>query len=240
MGNSEDAICCLKNLIGVMCCDRDIAKAEKRFLFDAAKQMGLEIADWNELVRQVVDDSAKVYPMQDREKAIAVLKSMVVMARADGTVDKLEKEHLKLFAKSIGVTSSEWAQILNEIDPDTLFEPFRGPSGSITAVEDHFEKLDQFLETARASAVRVEVIGYEPFVQESKSAGDVLCFHAAPNKETTVERCRKLLEIHPEKVVPILDKFQGYQVKYLLEMGVKRCVIEPVYGQDLELMFTGQ
>ena len=38
MSDQEDRLNWIKNLIQMMCCDRDIDKSEKEFLFKAARQ----------------------------------------------------------------------------------------------------------------------------------------------------------------------------------------------------------
>jgi hypothetical protein len=46
-----------------------------------------------------------------------------------------------------------------------------------------------------------------------------------------------LLEACGEKLVCILTRFQGHQVKYLHEIGLKKCIIEPVYARDVAELF---
>ena len=40
-------------------------------------------------------------------------------------------------------------------------------------------------------------------------------------------------------VVAILTRYQGHLVKYLHEVGLKKCIIEPVYSNDIEKTFLG-
>jgi hypothetical protein len=46
-----------------------------------------------------------------------------------------------------------------------------------------------------------------------------------------------LLEKCGGKLVCILTRYQGHQVKYLLEIGLKKCIIEPVYARDIVGLF---
>ena len=41
-----------------------------------------------------------------------------------------------------------------------------------------------------------------------------------------------------EQVSCILTRFQGHQVKYLLEIALKKCIIEPVYARDISDLFN--
>ena len=119
----QDNLNCLKNLMRLMCCDGRIHTKEKAFLGTAAKELAVQVADWNALLKDVLNDTVPFYPMQDRDKAVAALKAMIVMAKADGTVDEKEKQFALQFAKTIGVSKSEWKQIITGIDADNLFTP---------------------------------------------------------------------------------------------------------------------
>ena len=109
----EDRLNYIKNMIRMMCCDGEIASREKKFLSRAAKEIGAEVDDWNKLLKEVLAEGTKLYPLQNREKAIATLKSLIVMAKADKKVDQREKEYILRFAKSVGVSNSEWKQTIS-------------------------------------------------------------------------------------------------------------------------------
>ena len=47
-----------------------------------------------------------------------------------------------------------------------------------------------------------------------------------------------LLEKCGGKLACILTRFQGHQVKYLLEIGLNKCIIEPVYARDISDLFN--
>ena len=233
MSDAQDKLNWIKNLIQMMCCDRHIDKAEKEFLFRAAKELDIRVDDWNELLKRVLKDERVRYPISDRASAIAALKSLVVVAKADKKVDEREKRYILQFAKSIGISNSELKEIVRDIDVETLFRPVRQTSGSITAIREDFDKIDEFLEVARENGKEVEVVTFEQFISPAKSSDNVVCFHAAEEKDLTMDRCRKLLDNTGAGVVPVLTRFQGFQVRYLLEIGVTKCVIEPIYSRDI-------
>ena len=234
MSDAQDKLNWIKNLIQMMCCDRRIDKAEKEFLFRAAKELDVRIDDWNKLLKRVLKDERVRYPISDRAKAIAALKSLVVMAKADKKVDEHEKRYILQFAKFIGVSNSELKEIVRDIDVETLFRPARQTSGSITALSDDFDKIDEFLEVARENDKEVEVVTFEQFISPATSSDNVVCFHAAEEKDLTVDRCRRLLDKTDAGVVSVLTRYQGFQVRYLLEIGITKCVIEPVYSRDVD------
>ena len=230
-----DDLNCIKNLIRLMCCDGKVYPREKDFLLRAAAELNVQVDDWNDLLKEVVRDNTSLYPLQNRAKAIATLKSLIMMSKADGRVDAEEKALTLRFAKSIGVSKSEWKQILKDINLETLFEPFTEVAGAITAIRDDFEKLDAFLQIAAENGAATNTVGLREYL--TTAADDtVVCFHAAEDKDETVTRCQMLLEKCGGRLVCVLTRFQGHQVKYLLEIGLKKCVIEPIYARDISEM----
>jgi hypothetical protein len=87
MATATDNLNCIKNLMQLMCCDGTIRTAEKSFLSRAATKLGVQVDDWNGLLKEVLKDGAPLYPVQNRDKAVATLKSLIVMSKADGRVD---------------------------------------------------------------------------------------------------------------------------------------------------------
>ena len=233
MTTATDNLNCLKNLMQIMCCDGKIRPAEKAFLSRAAKALGETVDDWKGLLNEVLTDDVPLYPVANRDKAVATLKSLIVMSKADGSVDPKEKAFAVQFAKSIGISRAEWKQVLAEIDMDTLFEPFTRTQGSVAAIRDDFEKLEAFLSVAADNGVTVDTVDLRSFLDGPVPAAAAVCFHAAEDKDVTLTRCRMLLDACGDKLVCILTRYQGHQVKYLLEIGLKKCIIEPIYTHDI-------
>ena len=232
-----DNLNCIKNLMQLMCCDGTIHAAEKSFLSRAATELEVRVDDWNALLKEVCKDGVPLYPVQNRDKAVATLKSLIVMSKAGGRVDPKEKSLTIQFAKSIGINKSEWKQILKDIDLENLFEPFSKTVGNITAIRDDFDKLDTFLQVAAENGASTETTGLQEFLATANSGKTVVCFHAAEDKDVTVTRCQMLLEKCGGNLACILTRFQGHQVKYLLEIGLSKCIIEPPYARDISDLF---
>ncbi|MEN8127492.1 MAG: hypothetical protein ABFR90_06760 [Planctomycetota bacterium] len=237
MTTAADNLNCIKNLIQLMCCDGTIDAAEKSFLSRAATELGVQVDNWNGLLKEVLKDNVPLYPVQDRDKAVATLKSMIVMSKADGRVDPKEKALAVQFAKSIGVGKSEWKRILEDIDLENLFEPFSKTPGSIIAIRDSFDTLDALGQVAAEHGVSTETTELQEFLAVNNPPETIVCFHAAEDKDMTITRCQMLLDKCGDKLVCVLTRFQGYQVKYLLEIGLNKCVIEPVYARDITNLF---
>ncbi len=236
-----DRVNWIKNLIQVMCCDGSIHEREKRFLAKVAKQLDVKVPDWNALLRSVLRDARVRYPLSDETAALDVLKSLIVMANADGKVDDNERRYILSFAKVIGVSKDRLKTIVK--DMDKAKKPARGgtdilsvtpantPAVLITVASDDFDNLDQFVQVVREQGHDIRVITVD---NASVDPDCILCFHAAAAPEDTVGRCRRLLQAAQGPVVAILTRYQGHHVRYLLELGIPKCVIEPVYARDVE------
>ncbi len=238
MSDSQDRLNWIKNLIQIMCCDREIARGEKKFLARAAKELQVEVSDWNALLKRVLKDERIRYPVEDHDKAIATLKSLVVMAKADGRIDKNEKHYIHRFAKMIGLSNEEFQQTVKDIDVEGLFRQFSRATGSIVAIKEDFEHIDKFVAIAQDNDNTVSIAGFDEFVRDAEASAKLVCFHAAPERADSVKTCRMLLEKSGDNVVSILGRHQGFQVRYLLELGLRKCIIEPVYSRDIDEIFS--
>ncbi|MCF7955898.1 MAG: TerB family tellurite resistance protein [Phycisphaerae bacterium] len=239
MSDSMDKLNYIKNMIWMMCCDGDIAEREKKFLGATAKAIGAQIEDWNALMKEVVADKGRLYPINDRPKAIATLKSLVVMAKADNKLDATEKDYLRRFAKSLGLTNQQFKTIAKEIDMATLLDPFKdsarpvGTGGKFIAIKEDFAKIDDFKDVILENNAEIKISGFDEFLNAGQPDSHIVCFHTSEDKNVSIERCRHLLEKSGPNTAAILTRYQGHQVKYLHETGLKKCVIEPVYAHDI-------
>ncbi len=233
---AQDNLNCLKNLMQLMCCDGNIDAKEKAFLSRAAEELAVSVNNWNTLLKDVLDDNIPFYPFSDRERACAALQAFIALANADGRVDEKEKDFVLKFAKSIGVSKSEWQQLLGDIDTENLFTSFQ-QSGSLIAIKDNFEKIDAFVEVAEDNGAAVQITDLKTYLQTDDDPDGVVCFHAAEEKDTSLSHCQLLQNKAGHELICILNRFQGHQVKYLHEIGVKKCIIEPVYTRDITDIF---
>jgi uncharacterized tellurite resistance protein B-like protein len=238
--SAEDNLNCLKNLMQLMCIDGVIHPQEKAFLKHAAVRLEVAVEDWNALLKSVLRDNVSVYPIADRDKATAALKAMVLLAKRDGKLDEKERRYVLQFAKAVGISRGEWNTLLQNIEAETLFDPFRKPQGRLLALSDDFDKLEDFVQVAENYGVVIETCELSHYLQSKAAEQSFVCFHAAPEKDLTVVRCEQLLKKAGERLVCILTRFQGHQVKYLHEAGLKKCIIEPVYARDITEMLKSR
>lgn len=230
----------IKNMIWMMCCDGKIVDGEKKFLRKAAKEISVDITDWNKLLKEVVAAGQQIYPIADRDKAIATLQSLVVMAKASGTVEDVQRDGILKFAKSIGISNDQWRQVRANIDMEKLFDPFKvspaakmNMSGSILVLSDDFEKIDELMSVASDFGAKTTAVSYNEFIAAPYEDGCFVCFHAVEKRSETVNRCTQIMEKAGKNTVAILTRFQGHHVQYMRETGLQRCIIEPVYTQDI-------
>jgi uncharacterized tellurite resistance protein B-like protein len=237
MSLEQDKLNYIKNLIWMMCCDKDADNAEKKFLKRASKEIDLKVDDWTELIKGVLRDAHGKYPVSNRDRAIAALKSLMIMAKADKVVKDEEKNFLVQFAKSVGISNEEWNQVRKISDTKSLFTPFKTTAKSIVALNEDFEKIEDFKNVARQSGLSVQIVDFDEFIAAGANAEDVVCFHVSDNRHASVDKCKLLLEKCGGRVVAILTRYQGHFVKYLHEAGLEKCIIEPVYSSDIEKIF---
>ena len=86
--------------------------------------------------------------------------------------------------------------------------------------------------------MQTKVLAFDEFITAAASAEDIVCFHAAEDRQATVNKCKQLLDNHGHKTVAVLTRYQGHQVKYMLEIGLKLCIIEPIYTHDIKQIFA--
>lgn len=231
--SADDTMNCLKNLMQLMCIDGNIRPEEKQFLKSAADQMDVTVDDWNALLKEVLRENIPLYPIQEREKAVAALKAMILMAKSDGHLDEKERRYVLQFAKAIGISRKEWTALLSTIQSENLFAPFQKPQGSLLALTDDFDRLEVFLKAARDYGADFQTCSLSQYMKSESGSKAIVCFHAAPEKEMSLSRCQLLQGKAGDRLVCILTRFQGHQVKYLHEIGLKKCVIEPIYTRDI-------
>ena len=153
MSDIQDCWSCLKNLIRMMCIDGVIAEREKKFLFHAARELDLSVPDWEMLIEEVEQDSNPIFPIRSKTRGIAALQAMMLMAKMDKHVDEREKDYLRKFAKSIGVTREQWQSILRDTNLSDLFEPFQKSLGRILILREDFEQFEALVETAKQTDI---------------------------------------------------------------------------------------
>jgi len=260
--NRQDRINWIKNLIQLMCCDGSITDRERKFLFKVARQLRVAVPDWDALLKSVLHDARVRYPISDHDTALAVLKSLIVIANADGRINDDENRYILSFAKVIGVADEQLKAIVDDINAKhpargtgirgTGFQPVISPpssprgtgfqpaishpaaGGLITVVKDDFEQIDQFVEVVRRHGREVRIVTLDDLVLRKHPAGEITCFHAAGQPADTVHRYQRLLEVVTGRTVAVLSRYQGHHVRYLLELNIPKCVIEPVYARDIE------
>jgi uncharacterized tellurite resistance protein B-like protein len=231
--SADDNMNCLKNLMQLMCIDGNIRPKEKQFLKTAAEQLDVTVDDWNGLLKEVLRDNIPLYTILEREQGVAALKAMILMAKHDGHLDEKERRYVLQFAKAIGISRREWTALLSTIESENLFAPFQKPQGSLLALTDDFERLEAFQKAVRDYGADIQTCSLNQYMKSESVSKAVVCFHAAPEKELSLARCQLLQGKAGDRLLCILTRFQGHQVKYLHEIGLKKCVIEPIYTRDI-------
>jgi hypothetical protein len=225
---------CLNNLALMLLADGEVSPQEMDFLQKAAGVLGVESDDWPGYLRSMEKDETTVYPIEDRSFARKVLSAMAEMARRDGKYDAAEQQLLHLFVKACALSTEEVADILPPA-PGQSPQPDGGAQQRMLVVTTDFEAVDTLVTVLERCGVVVATREYQE-VLHGHALGDhtIVCLHGAVEKDTTIKRCDNLLHSYPGlTVVPILGRYQGHQVKYLHEIGIPRCIVEPVFPADV-------
>lgn len=231
--DAEDGRNCIKNLIAVAAADRKLDSGEKEFFLNVFKKLEIPSGELPILFREVRGDGLPFYPVKSREAAIKTLKMMLTMARADGSFDVSEKKIIHAFAKAIGFDREALAGKVAESGEESSSETPETPTDfswlNIRVITDHFEKLEEFmgsLESMNASGA-----SFLDFLREP--SGDIVFMHAVERRKATVTRLEKIQKICSARIVPIMTRFQGDQIKYVHDLGIPRCMIEPVLKNEV-------
>jgi len=240
--DEQDRVNWIKNLIQLMCCDGRIADREKAFLRKIADQLKVKFPDWNLLLKCVLHNARVRYPISDEATALAALKSLIVTGNADGKIDDNEKRYILSFAKVLNLSSRQLKDVVKDMAQTSARkeEPAFVPSAAsqaaahIAAAKDDFDLLDDFIEVARELGRTVAVTTVDNLISGKTPSAGIVCFHAAAQPADTIARCKLLQGVASLPLVGVLTRHQGHHVRYLLELNIPKCVIEPIYPRDVE------
>ncbi len=234
---ADDRRNCNRNLIAVAGADGRLESGEKDFFLKVSEKLNISSRELPILFQEVQRDGILFYPIQSREFAAKTLKMMLAMARVDGSLDVSEKRIITAFSKAIEQDreslASHVAESGEERSPETPVETSAFSSIAICVITDHFEKLDEFIEALQP--MDVVQASYLDFLRDP--TGDVVFMHATEKRKATVGRLEKMQASCSMPIVPVMNRFQGAQIKYAHELGLSRCMIEPMLKTEVVPLF---
>jgi len=228
---------CLLNALLVGQADGTLDPLEQRLLQAFMEQAGVERAVAQRWHAEHTAAGGGFLPVTDGTAARDVLKLTIGVAAADAHLDPGEWAAIAQLAKALDVPVAELRALVQGVwQRDVLAELFPAPTSaseapSVLLVTDGFERLDAFLEASpgigfdRRTLAQVPATGLElPWT----------VFHAVEEKGDTLARQSALQRAVPTaRCVAVIGRHQGYQVSYMLENGLHRCLVEDLYPNEL-------
>jgi len=110
----------LRNAIVLALADGRIGEAEKEYIDGLRRKLGLDAAEFRELLNQVRADPKRVSVPKDPQQAAAAVRLLVEVAEADGEIGEVERRCLRKLAEHIGL---DCGQIDGMLRPQPAGEP---------------------------------------------------------------------------------------------------------------------
>jgi len=186
-------------------------------------------------------------PVHDEAAALDVLRLTIGVVAADRELAPGEWIALLHLAKALGISNDVLRELVQTCwNQDVLarlaarHEPEAAPTGPpVLLVTDHFDRLEPFLAASPGVPFDQRPLGGIP---AQGGQAHFAVFHAAEDKEDSVRILTALQAALPSaRLMAVVGRHQGYQVSYLLEAGLFRCLVEEVYPDELaELMRSAE
>ncbi len=211
---------------------------EQRLLDLLAEQLGVTPEERARWISECGPD-AVFLPMRDQAEAREILGLMIQLAGADGLVLATEKQALLRAGKVMGLPAGELDVLVQAMTGAHLSlaatEAVRSAAASqalVTVLSDHYESLPQLLDASAGLPLDVRTLDA---LKARRPPPEHVVFHALDDRQASLEIVARVRRAAPKaRIIPVVRRDQGYLVSYLLEAGVQRCIVEPVYPGELE------
>jgi len=230
-----------RNAVLIANADGQVEATESAFLREFLNRAGVspeQAAAWHAEVRAGDDSFAQV---GDRAQALQMLEILTGVAAADGKLDESEWHALLHIAKAADIPYAEvrdlvqaaWGQdVLAKLDAPAPAPAAAAvePRYKALAVQDHFDKLDHFVQCAPAVSFHVC-----PLAEVGAGAPPWAIFHTAEQRKGSLQVLAYLQQCLPEtRIIAVVRRDQAPQVSYVLQAGACRCIIEDVHPGEFE------
>jgi len=180
-------------------------------------------------------------PVAERQPVLDLLKLMVGVAAADGRLEKKEGDLLIQMAKVCDIPREDVAAMVKEnwgrdVLADIITRLSAKPSEpkaelTVALVTDNFASAEN-------------VVAGNPSLQFTRHAlaevlGDgvpspVIVLHACENRQDSLNAVDALKKRNPgAKIIVVVRRDQAFQIRYLMEQGIHRCLVEPIFPNEL-------
>jgi hypothetical protein len=210
---------CLMNLWLIAFCDGEYHPNEQKWIEAFVREADIDPADAQRWFEELRAGGLDWHPIADRGDARDLLKIAV------GVIGALEFDE----DEAAQILSISWGRnVMLEVFPTRTIPP---PAGAIVLLTDDFDDLRAFVEASRG--VEFERRTYDDLRRQS-GAPIAVVMHAAEDRKVSMTRLERLKgQLPGTRFYFVVKRHQANQVSYALERGATRCLVEPIFKNEL-------
>ena len=145
----------IRSIIGIIVADDKIDAAEKQFLADTCKKLGVDQNIVDQTLNDIRQGRGKVFLPDQPDDQVQLLESLIKAAVADGEVSSEERDILNLVAGKIGMSLSELDDFINScLKKAIAASPVNSPDvETMVCPKCHFRQVAGGLECIRCGII---------------------------------------------------------------------------------------
>ena len=238
------------NTVLVANADGEVSPEERTFIQNFVTRAGISEAQMRTWLGSIREGESTFQPLESDAHADALFALLVGAASSDGKLSPAEREALLQWGRVMGLTAEQVRDKARALwQHDVLADWFPAPdapadtstdvisAGTETGVEalivsNQFSGLQAMLEVSPEVSVQVTTMNDAP---AGLGADTVAVFHAHEDKADTLDMLSWVRRhVGAQTVIVVLNRHQAFQISYLYEHKVDRCLVEPVYPDELK------
>lgn len=233
------------NLLLLATADGIIAPEERQYLRRFAEVSGVDEATEMAWRSELGSGQAFFRPISSEDSREEALGLMARMLRVDGELTAEEQNSYTALGKALGYSMDELGAALRKFwnaDPAKMSGKVPPPvekkgdlpyCATIVLKDDMDDDFTVKLLQAVDGATHVEFEN----IRQMDVPGELVIFHAGADRAISQERLQVLQNTFSNaKVAFIVRRDQASQIGCLLEKGAAKCLVEPLYSQEIETL----
>jgi len=221
--------------------DGAVDPLERNFVKGFLKKVRVSNAEANRWLAEAQSEGLKFQPVPERKQALDLLKLMVGVAAADGKLEEKETATLVWMAKACGISQEETTALVKDywkrdVFAEVLARPSPKPTEQgaelrVTLIADGFAKVEDLV-TGNPS-VRFDRHKLDE-VLSGAVRPEAIVLHAQEKREDSIGTAKAVKNACPNaKIVVVVRRDQAFQIGYLMEQGIHRCLVEPIFPNEI-------
>ena len=228
------------NTVLVANADGRVAPEQRVFLQRFAKRANITPAQMKAWVAEIRAGKADFQALDSPEHREVLFALMIGTASSDGTLSDGERDALLDWGRVLGLSPETvrkraqtlWSEdVLATLFPGQAAVKPASASPRLLIITDNFASIGGMLAASPEIPVSLQPMTNLPAAADAPS---VIVFHAHEEKAQTLNLLADLRQRLPGRaVLVVLDRHQAFQISYLYDANVERCLVEPVYPGEL-------